>query len=80
MKNYKFSAEIIKDREIGQYIGIIPGVPGAHSQATTLDELYHNLQDVLQLCIQEMTDEELNNLPDFIGYHGKLSDSLCAPN
>lgn len=68
MKNYNFSAEIIRDNEIGQYIGIIPGVPGAHSQAGSLDELYENLQDVLQLCIQEMTEEELNNLPDFIGY------------
>jgi len=68
MKNYKFSAEIIKDKEINQYIGIVPGVPGAHSQASSLDELHLNLQDVLQLCIQEMTDEELNNLPDFVGY------------
>jgi len=68
MKNYKFSTEIIKDKEINQYIGVIPGVPGAHSQASSLDELYLNLQDVLQLCVQEMTDEELNNLPDFVGY------------
>jgi len=68
MKTYKFSAEIIKDKEINQYIGIIPGVPGAHSQAASLDELYKNLQDVLQLCVEEMTDEELISLPDFIGY------------
>ena len=68
MKNYKFSAEIIKDKEINQYIGIVPGVPGAHSQASSLDELQLKLQDVLQLCVQEMTDEELNNLPDFVGY------------
>jgi len=68
MKSYKFSAEIIKDKELNQYIGIIPGVPGAHSQAASLDELYQNLQDVLQLCVKEMTDEELNNLPEFVGY------------
>ena len=63
MKNYKFSAEIVKDREIDQYIGIIPGVPGAHSQAPSLDKLYQNLRDVLQLCIEEMTDEGFGNLP-----------------
>jgi len=68
MKNYQFTAEITKDKEIGQYIGIIPGLPGAHSQAPTLDELYKNLQDVVGLCLQEMTEDELKNLPDFIGF------------
>lgn len=68
MKNYKFTAEIIRDAEINQYIGIIPGLPGAHTQASTLDELYKNLREVVQLCLEEMTEEELNNLPDFIGF------------
>ena len=68
MKTYKFTAEITKDNEINQYIGIVPGFPGAHTQAPTLDELQTNLQDVIQLCLQEMTEEEINNIPDFIGF------------
>jgi predicted RNase H-like HicB family nuclease len=64
---YNFTAEIIQDKEINQYIGIVPGLPGAHTQAPTLDELYHNLQDVIQLCLQEMSDEERMELPHFIG-------------
>ncbi len=44
---YSFTAEIIRDNEVNQYIGIVPGLQGAHSQATTLDELYNNLQDVI---------------------------------
>lgn len=67
MKNYKFSAEITWDNEVKQYIGIIPGLPGAHTQAPTLDELHKNLQDVVQLCLQEMTQEEINDIPEFIG-------------
>lgn len=55
---YNFTAEITYDNEINQYIGIVPGLPGAHSQASTLDELYSNLQDVIQLCLKEMSNEE----------------------
>lgn len=67
MKTYKFTAEITRDNEINQYIGIVPGLPGAHTQASTLDELQENLRDVIQLCIQEMTEEEIVNIPDFVG-------------
>ncbi len=68
MKTYKFTAEITRDNEINQYIGIVSGLPGAHTQAPTLDELQVNLKDVIQLCLQEMTEEEVNNIPDFVGF------------
>ncbi len=64
---YNFTAEIILDNEINQYIGIVPGLAGAHTQAPTLDELYSNLQDVIKLCLQEMSDDEKSDLPHFIG-------------
>ena len=64
---YNFTAEIIQDNEINQFIGIVPGLPGAHSQAPTLDELYCNLQEVIRLCLLEMTDEEKAELPKFVG-------------
>ena len=64
---YNFTAEIIRDNEVNQFIGIVPGLPGAHTQAPTLDELYKNLQDVIKLCLEEMTNEEKNELPQFIG-------------
>ncbi len=68
METHKFTAEITRDNEVNQYIGIIPGLPGAHTQAPTLDKLYKNLQDVVQLCLQEMSKEEIKNLPEFIGF------------
>ena len=64
---HNFTAEIMRDNELNQYIGIVPGLPGAHSQASTLDELYLNLKDVIQLCLQEMTEDEISNIPEFIG-------------
>ena len=67
MTTYNFTAQIERDAETGMYIGIIPNLPGAHSQATSLDELNKNLKEVIELCLEEMTQEELKNLPEFIG-------------
>jgi predicted RNase H-like HicB family nuclease len=67
MKNYRFTAEITWDNEVKKYIGIVPGLPGAHTQAPTLDDLYKNLKDVIQLCLQEMSEDEINELPEFVG-------------
>jgi len=67
MKTYQFTAEITRDNEINQYIGIVPGLQGAHTQAPTLDQLQISLKEVIQLCLGEMTEEEINNIPDFVG-------------
>ncbi len=64
MKN--FTAYVEWDPATKLYVGIIPGVPGAHTQAATLDELQKNLKEVLELCLEEhegLTDD----LPKFVG-------------
>jgi predicted RNase H-like HicB family nuclease len=48
-----FTAFVEYDEESKLYVGIIPNVPGAHTQAESLDELQHNLQEVLELCLEE---------------------------
>ncbi len=48
-----FTAVVEYDEESKLYVGIIPGVPGAHTQAVTMDELRENLQEVLELCLEE---------------------------
>ncbi len=62
-----FTAHIEKDSESGYYIGTIPNVPGAHTQAKTLDELTVRLKEVLELCFETMTEEEKKEIPKFIG-------------
>ena len=47
------TAYIEKDTETGLYVGIVPGIPGAHTQAETLDELQANLKEVLELSVEE---------------------------
>jgi len=62
-----FTAHIEKDPDSNYYIGIIPAVPGAHTQAKTLDELSVRLKEVLELCFETMTDDEKKSIPQFIG-------------
>ena len=37
----------------GLYVGYVPGFPGAHTQAETLDELNRNLQEVIGMLLEE---------------------------
>lgn len=61
-----FTAYVEFDPETNLYVGIVPGIPGAHTQGSTLDELQKNLKEVLELCLEEY--EELSeDLPRFVG-------------
>jgi predicted RNase H-like HicB family nuclease len=61
-----FTAYIEWDAETKLYVGIVPGIPGAHTQGATLDELKANLKEVLELCLEEYGDS-LEDLPQFVG-------------
>lgn len=39
--------------DTGLYVGYVPGFPGAHSQAQTLDELNSNLREVIEMLLEE---------------------------
>ena len=59
-----YTAVIEKCSDTGLYVGYIPGFPGAHSQAETLDELQKNLQEVLELLLE---DGERKMEAEFVG-------------
>ncbi|MBE0524935.1 MAG: type II toxin-antitoxin system HicB family antitoxin [Methanosarcinales archaeon] len=63
----RITAYVEKDIESGLYVAIVPGIPGAHTQAETLDELQTNLIEVLELCLEEMDPDEKQHLPEFVG-------------
>ena len=52
------TAYIEWDPETKLYVGIVPGVPGAHTQAASLDELRDNLEEVLELCLEEKKEKD----------------------
>jgi predicted RNase H-like HicB family nuclease len=61
-----FSAYVEWDPETKLYVGVIPGIPGAHTQGASLDELQRNLKEVLELCLEEYKGS-LDDLPRFVG-------------
>lgn len=63
----KLVAYIERDVESGTYVAIVPGIPGAHTQAETLDELQTKLKEVVELCLEEMDPDEKKTLPEFFG-------------
>lgn len=48
-----FTAIVEKCPDTGLYVGYVPNFPGAHSQGETLDELYHNLHEVLDMLLED---------------------------
>lgn len=56
-KTYQFPVLIEQDAE-GWYIARVPDLRGCHTQARTLPELYTNIQEVIELCVQ--ADQEKN--------------------
>jgi predicted RNase H-like HicB family nuclease len=48
-----FTAIIEKCHDTGLYVCYVPGFPGAHTQAATLDELQRNLHEVIAMLLED---------------------------
>jgi len=48
-----YTAVIERDADTGLLVGYVPGMPGAHSQGTTLDELVANLREVIGMLMED---------------------------
>ena len=59
-----FTAVIERCSDTGLYVGYVPGFPGAHSQGESLDELQHNLREVIEM-LHEDGDPRLE--AEFVG-------------
>ena len=59
-----FTAVIERDTDTGFYFGFVPGMPGAHTQAESLDELNSNLKEVVEMLLE---DGEPNVEAEFVG-------------
>lgn len=59
-----FTAVIERCPDTGLFVGYVPGFPGAHSQGATLDELHHNLAEVIEMLLE---DGEPRLESEFIG-------------
>ncbi len=48
-----FTAVVEKCTDTGLYVAYVPGFPGAHTQAETLDELQGNLREVVEMLLED---------------------------
>jgi predicted RNase H-like HicB family nuclease len=48
-----YTAVVERDPQTGLLVGYVPGFPGAHSQAATLDELNANLREVISMLLED---------------------------
>ena len=61
-----YTAVVERSPETGLLVGFVPGWPGAHTQAETLDELNANLREVIAMLLE---DGEPNVEAEFVGTH-----------
>lgn len=59
-----FTVVVERDPETALLIGSVPGFPGAHSQAESLDELHANMREVIAMLLE---DGELTLEGEFVG-------------
>ena len=48
-----YTAVVERCADTGLYVGYVPGFPGAHTQAETLDELNSNLKEVIEMLLED---------------------------
>ncbi len=54
-----YSAIIEQDNETGLFVGHVPTLDGARSQAETIEELRNNLKEVLEMIHEEDKDYKI---------------------
>ncbi len=67
IKNQEFLVVIEKDED-GCYIGEVPQLKACYSQGETIDELIENIKEVIEMCLEELEENNnLININEFIG-------------
>ncbi|MBW4640971.1 MAG: type II toxin-antitoxin system HicB family antitoxin [Gloeocapsa sp. UFS-A4-WI-NPMV-4B04] len=64
MKGKEFYVVIERDED-GIYIGEVPQLKACYSQGETIDELMQNIREVIDMCLEELEEEE--TITEFVG-------------
>ena len=48
-----YTVVVERDPDTSFLVGYVPGFPGAHSQAETLDELHANMREVIEMLLED---------------------------
>ncbi len=63
MKGREFYVVIERDED-GIYVGGVPQLKACYNQGKTIDELMQNIQEVIEMCLEELEEESIT---EFIG-------------
>jgi predicted RNase H-like HicB family nuclease len=63
MKQKEFYVVIERDED-GIYIGEVPQLRACYSQGETIDELMLNMREVIEMCLEELSEQTFT---EFIG-------------
>ena len=55
---------VIERDEDGYYVGEVPQLKACYSQGETIDELMNNIKEVIELCLEEDSEESIS---EFVG-------------
>jgi predicted RNase H-like HicB family nuclease len=61
---HTYTAVVEKCPDTGLFVGYVPGFPGAHTQAETLDQLSKQLKEVIEMLL---LDGEPKLEAEFVG-------------
>ena len=56
---------VIERDEDGLYVGEVPQLKACYSQGETIDELMANIREVIEMCLEELEEEE--TITEFVG-------------
>lgn len=59
-----FTAVVERDLDTGLFVAYLPGYPGAHAQADSIDALLTDLTDVVEMLLE---DDDLQPESEFAG-------------
>ena len=59
---------IIEQDEDGYYIVSCPSFKGCHSYGKTIEEAMENIKEVIEMCLEELEEDEKKNLNRFVGF------------
>jgi predicted RNase H-like HicB family nuclease len=60
----QFTVVVERDTETGLFVGHVPGLPGAHSQAETPGELSEKMREVIAMLLEDggISDAEVTHV------------------
>ena len=62
----QFDVIIERDSE-GYFVASVPGLPGCHTQARSLDELHERVREAIALCLEERGEAPDEDALEYVG-------------